>query len=81
MDASTAYTLIAAAFVVGYLLGHRRTPSALPDPLPPDPAALDTVRPILEAEGKIAAIKAYRERTGAGLRDAKSAVDTLDEHD
>ena len=46
--------------------------------LPPDPEALDAVRSILVSEGKIAAIKAYREMTGAGLRDAKVAVDSLE---
>jgi hypothetical protein len=48
---------------------HQRQP--LPPPAAPDLAALDAVRPILAAEGKIAAIKAYREKTGTGLRDAK----------
>lgn len=75
MDTTLAIALIAIAFGAGYFLG-RKGPVA--DPLPPDRAALEVVRPILASEGKIAAIKAYRERTGAGLRDAKLAVDTLD---
>ncbi|MHC4960474.1 MAG: ribosomal protein L7/L12 [Planctomycetota bacterium] len=35
------------------------------------------MRPILAQDGKIAAIKAYRERTGVGLRDAKLAIERL----
>ena len=50
-------------------------PAAPPAPLDLD--ALEAVRPILEKDGKIAAIKAYRERTGTGLREAKLAVDSL----
>jgi ribosomal protein L7/L12 len=46
--------------------------------MPPD-EALEAVRVILERDGKIAAIKAYRERTGVGLREAKAAVDSLDD--
>ena len=78
MDMTLAMALIAAAFGVGYLFG-RKGPSSepLPPPAPPDMAALEAVRPILASDGKIAAIKAYRERTGTGLRDAKLAVDTL----
>jgi ribosomal protein L7/L12 len=76
MDFMTAMVLIAIAFGVGYATG-RMGQGAAP-PAPPDRKALEAVRPILEAEGKIAAIKAYREKTGAGLRDAKHAVDSLD---
>ncbi len=78
MDMPLALGLIAAALVIGYVLG-RRAPggTSLPPPVPPDPAALAAVGPILARDGKIAAIKAYRERTGVGLRDAKLAVDTL----
>ncbi len=79
MEESTAYMLIAAAFVVGWVLGHStRSAESSPPPAPPDAAALDKVRPILQTDGKIAAIKAYREITGVGLREAKLAVDTLD---
>ena len=79
MDTSTVFGLIALAFAAGYFVGKGRLaakPSA--PPTPPDLKALEAVRPILAGEGKIAAIKAYRERTGTGLRDAKLAVDTLD---
>ena len=75
MDTSLAIALIVLAFGAGYVFGKKAEP--LPPPAAPNPAALEAVRPILAAEGKIAAIKAYRERTGAGLRDAKLAVDTL----
>ena len=79
MDFSMAMVLIAIAFGVGYAIGRMgQGAQALPPLAPPDPAALEAVRPILRAEGKIAAIKAYRQRTGTGLRDAKWAVDTLD---
>lgn len=80
MDETTAYFLIAGAFMVGWVLGWTSKPSApASPPVPPDADALDQVRPILQTDGKIAAIKAYREITGAGLRDAKLAVDTLDD--
>ena len=78
MDTSLAVLLIVLAFGAGFVLGKKATGSELPPPATPDPVALDAVRPILAAEGKIAAIKAYREKTGTGLRDAKLAVDTLD---
>jgi ribosomal protein L7/L12 len=77
MDALTAYLLIACALAVGFFLG-RKSGEPMAPPAPPDGEALEAVRPIYEAEGKIAAIRAYRERTHTGLRDAKAAVDTLD---
>ena len=77
MDGSTAWLLIACAFLAGFVLGRIRPAEPLAPPAPPDADALETVRPILERDGKIAAIKAYRERTGTGLRDAKSAIDSL----
>ena len=79
MDSFWAIALPILAFVVGFLLG-RKAPGSEPlaPPAPPDAAALDAVRPILAADGKISAIRAYREKTGAGLRDAKFAVETID---
>ena len=77
MDPLMAFLLIACAFVGGYVLGRIKGDSLAP-PAPPDADALEAVRPILERDGKVAAIRAYRERTGVGLRDAKSAIDTLD---
>ena len=38
----------------------------------------EVARRVLMAEGKIAAIKVYGEKTGVGLREAKLAVDTLE---
>ena len=79
MDTSLAIVLIVLAFGTGYVFGKKGPGSEpLPPRAAPDLAALDAVRPILPAEGKIAAIKAYREKTGTGLRDAKLAVDTLE---
>lgn len=75
----TTIGLVAGGFLVGYVVGRvsggSREPPAPPAPVDAD--ALSAVRPILEREGKIAAIRAYRERTGVGLRDAKLAVDRL----
>ena len=36
---------------------------------------MDDIRGLIAAGQKIAAIKAYRERTGAGLAEAKDAID------
>ncbi len=79
--------MVAAAVVVGgYLLGRlraslRASADAAPDVPPPpvDRNALELARRILPVEGKIAAIKAYREATGVGLRDAKLVVDSLED--
>lgn len=38
---------------------------------------LDRVREVLRTGGKIAAIRLYREETGAGLAEAKEAVEKL----
>jgi ribosomal protein L7/L12 len=77
MDASTAYILIGLALLFGFGCGRAMPRAPAAPPAPPDRDALEAVRPILEREGKIAAIKAYRERTGVGLRDAKDAVESL----
>ena len=79
MSEATAYLLIAIAFLVGFVLGRRSPVTPAPLPVPPDPEVLEAIRPILERDGKIAAIKAYRERTHVGLRDAKLAVETLED--
>ncbi|MGB0580691.1 MAG: hypothetical protein ACPGVU_13390 [Limisphaerales bacterium] len=69
---------------LGYLLGVRiggqRTKTGAPQRTPagdlPLPPLSDRVkRMALEPDGFIAAIKACREETGAGLREAKSAVE------
>jgi ribosomal protein L7/L12 len=50
--------------------------------LPPEPvpAGMDEVLALLADGRKIPAIKRYREVTGAGLREAKDAVDEIDRH-
>ena len=74
-----AFVLIAFAFGAGYLLGKQGIGAkSLPPLADPDPKALEEVRPILAADGKIAAITAYREKTGTGLREAKFAVETIE---
>ena len=78
MDMTLALALIAAAFFLGYTVRGRSSAHGVEPPAAPDAVALETVRPVLAAEGKIAAIKAYRDKTGTGLRDAKFAVDSLD---
>ncbi len=45
---------------------------------PLDPDFEDELRSLLAAGQKIAAIKRYREQTGAGLADAKNAVEALE---
>ena len=77
MDMTLAIALILGAFVLGFSLGKKGPVSEVLPTVAPDPAALAAVESILASEGKIAAIKAYREKTGSGLRDAKLAVDTL----
>ena len=44
----------------------------------PDPVEAD-IQFLLKAGRKIEAIKLYRERTGAGLKEAKEAVEAIDE--
>jgi hypothetical protein len=77
MDMTLAIALILGAFVLGFALGKKGPGSEALPTVAPDPTALAAVESILASEGKIAAIKAYREKTGTGLRDAKLAVDSL----
>ena len=78
MDTSNAVLLATGTFLVGLFLGRRAKPGVhLPPPAPIDPKALELARRVLPLEGRIGAIKAYREATGVGLRDATLAVDTL----
>ncbi|MFF2196237.1 ribosomal protein L7/L12 [Streptomyces sp. NPDC058157] len=44
----------------------------------PEPAGLDGVRALMREGRTVSAIKAYREITGAGLAEAKQAVESLD---
>lgn len=46
---------------------------------PPAPGGSDTVISHLRAGRKIEAIKVYREETGAGLKEAKEAVEAIQE--
>lgn len=67
MDTTLAVGLIVLAFGAGFLAGKNGTGAkSLPPVTDPDPKALEAVRPILAAEGKIAAIKAYREKSRHG---------------
>ncbi|MEA5361520.1 ribosomal protein L7/L12 [Amycolatopsis sp., V23-08] len=50
---------------------------AVADPAQPQLADLPEVRKYLQEGKKIQAIKAYRESTGAGLKDAKDAVERM----
>ncbi|WP_404958131.1 hypothetical protein [Streptomyces sp. 147326] len=43
----------------------------------PEPAGMDEVRALIAADRHISAIKAYRQITGAGLAEAKLAVEAL----
>ncbi len=75
----TAILWAAAAFALGYLFGRRQGGDAERDQpdVPIDGKALELARRVLPLEGKIGAIRAYREATGVGLRAAKRAVDSL----
>ncbi|MFD8145145.1 ribosomal protein L7/L12 [Streptomyces sp. NPDC059708] len=44
----------------------------------PEPAGMDAVRALMREGRTVSAIKAYREITGAGLAEAKKAVESLD---
>ncbi len=44
---------------------------------PPAPSGSDTVTGLIRAGKKIEAIKIYREETGAGLKEAKDAVEAI----
>jgi ribosomal protein L7/L12 len=45
---------------------------------PPAPGGSDTVLSLIRAGKKIEAIKIYREETGAGLKEAKDAVEAIE---
>ena len=71
------YAIIAGVVVLVLVLAARRAGTEAPkvDLAPPN----DEVRAHLAAGRKIQAIKAYREQTGAGLKDAKDAVEALED--
>lgn len=80
MNPTMILLLAAGAFAAGYVYGRRSMGGGerLLPPAPIDPKALELARRVLPLEGRIGAIKAYREATGVGLRDAMRAVDTLE---
>jgi hypothetical protein len=82
VDLRLAVGLIAGAFLAGFVIGRisgRNAAPSVPDtPRPIDPAAAERARSVLAADGKIAAIKAYREAAGVGLKEAKDAVDAIE---
>ena len=51
-------------------------PASVPDQPTNEPDI--EVKSLLRSGNKIAAIKAYREKTGVGLKEAKDAIDALD---
>lgn len=85
------WLVLAAAVFIGFVLGRVSIPDrpSRPKFVPVRPRvryvpAVDLdkegeaeVREILETEGKIAAIRRFRELTGEGLREAKDAVEAL----
>jgi ribosomal protein L7/L12 len=76
-----AAVVVVLGVIVALLLRGRgahpgpATPLPLADPR--DPSLQDEVRRRLATGDKIAAIRLYRERTGADLRDAKRAVEEM----
>jgi len=94
MDPQTqTYVIYALLVVLGFVLGRvtarqrpksewRPKPTYPPSPprveIPADAALEETVLDMLRQRRKIDAIKLYRERTGAGLKDAKDAVEALE---
>jgi len=77
-----SYALVfLAGLIIGRLSGGRRAgePRApQPPPRPLTPEVEERVRELMRARRKIEAIKAYREATGAGLKDSKEFVEELD---
>lgn len=65
-------------WLLGRRAGNQPITSAQPVARPTFEGDLASVRDVLRAEGKIQAIKRYRELTGAGLLDAKNAVEALE---
>ena len=84
------WLVIAAALFIGFVLGRvtlsdrpgrnlgQRRPRVTYVPVAElDETAIAEVRDLYEEEGKISAIRRYRELTGEGLREAKEAVEDL----
>ena len=76
-----SYALVfLAGLIVGRLSNGRRdaepsVPKAPPRPLTPDEEA--RLQDLMRSRRKIDAIKAYREMTGAGLKDSKDFVEEM----
>lgn len=80
-DVLLAFSLAVNVFLLwllGRKAGTRPDGSAPPIGRPASEGELASVRDLLRAEGKIQAIKRYRELTGAGLLDAKNAVEAME---
>lgn len=79
MDSLEVIGLVSAALVIGFCIGRRTAAATTPPaPVPPPPAdKLQEIRQVLAGGKKIQAIKMYREHTGAGLKEAKDAVERL----
>lgn len=65
-------------WLLGRKAGTQTDATAAPVARPTSERDLASVRDVLRAEGKIQAIKRYRELTGTGLLDAKNAVEALE---
>jgi hypothetical protein len=76
--AAHSWPLFFACFAAGYLLGRRarRRPDPTPQPLRTDISDAD-IESAVRAGRTIDAIRLYRQRGGAGLVEAKAAVDAM----
>lgn len=78
--------ILVVAFVIGYLfsrqfLGKKKQPSqyiSSPMSMVSTSPDSDEIQRLLQAGRKIEAIKLYRTQTGAGLKEAKDAVDRME---
>lgn len=71
--------IVVPVLVLGLVLAMRR-PAGPPPPPPRDLTADEKakIRAILRSEGKIGAIKEFREMTGCGLKAAKDCVEAME---
>ncbi len=73
------WLLLLIALVVGWVLGYvqgRKAAGAGPVQVP-GPGEMPEVEDLMRQRRKIDAIKLYRERTGAGLGEAKEVVEAI----
>lgn len=80
MGTATGLALLVAAFVLVLLVrsGDRRTSPAGGSRVPPPaPGSEGSIEGLIASGRKIEAIKAYRAEHGAGLKEAKEAVEAL----